>query len=200
MTTHAWPTLARTAPGAMTWKLKSNTRSSQSPFSGSIQTREIPGARWMVSFTMEDLDEEDAAPLQAFLAKLRGRSGRFYLHNFARPTPRGTIAGTPLVKGAAQTGTSLNIDGCTVGTTLVPGDFFGVNGELKMVVATATADGSGEMTVVFEPPLRAAPADNAAIVTDKPTATFMLTNDETTWSVKAPLFTSIPFDCVEVWS
>lgn len=200
MTTLTWPTLTRAAPRVLDFSLVPNTQSFGSPLSGAVQTVEMPGARWKMSFVMENLTEADAAVFQAFLVKLRGRAGRFTLHNFARATPRGTISGTPLVKGAAQTGNTLAIDGCTVGSTLLAGDFIGVNGELKMVVADATANGSGEMSLTIEPPLRSAPADNAAITTDRPTVTFMLSADEIKWSTQPGKFSSFPIDCVEVWS
>jgi hypothetical protein len=200
MTAIAWPTLTRTAPREVEWRLKSNTVAFQSPLSGAMQTVEFPGARWEVGFVLENLQEPDTALLRAFLARLRGRAGRFTLHNFARYTPRGSIAGTPLVKGAAQTGTSLLIDGCTVGTTLLAGDFIGVNGELKMVVADATADGSGEMTLTLEPPLRSSPADNAVITTAQPTATFMLTEDAFSVLTRPGLFSTVAINAVECWS
>lgn len=200
MTTLTWPTLSRTAPRVLDWSLAPNTQSFSSPLSGAVQTIEMPGARWKASFMMENLTEADAAILQAFLVTLRGRAGRFYLYNFARMMPRGTISGTPLVKGAAQTGNTLIIDGCTVGSTLLAGDYFAVNGELKMVVANATANGSGEMTLTIEPPLRASPADNAAVTTYQPTATFMLASDEAKWSTAPGKISNFPIDCIEAWS
>jgi len=200
MTTLTWPTLTRSAPRVLDFSLLPNTQSFSSPLSNAVQTVEMPGARWQMSFVMENLTEVDAAAMQAFLVKLRGRAGRFYLYNFARSTPRGSISGTPLVKGASQTGGTLVIDGCTVGSTLLAGDFIGVNGELKMVVADATADGAGEMNLTIEPPLRSSPADNAAITTDRPTATFMLSGDELKWNTQPGKFSSFPIDCIEAWS
>lgn len=200
MTTLAWPTLTRSAPRECEWRLRSNTVAFQSPLSGATQTVEFPGGRWEVAFVLENLQEADAALVDAFAARLRGRAGRFTLHNFARPTPRGTIAGTPLVKGAGQTGNALTIDGCTVGTTLLAGDFIGVNGELKMVVADATANGSGEMTLTLEPPLRSSPADNAPITTNKPTATFMLSEDTFRMLTRPGYFSTLAIDAVECWS
>jgi hypothetical protein len=199
MTTLSWPTLTRTAPRVLDFSLVPSTQSFSSPLSGAVQTVEMPGARWAISFVMENLAEADSALLQAFFVKLRGRAGRFYLHNFARPTPRGTLTGTPLVMGAAQTGNTLIIDGCAVGATLLAGDFFGVNGELKMVVADAAANGSGQMTLTLEPPLRSSPADNAAITLVQPTATFMLANDEAKWNTQPGTFSSFPMDCIEAW-
>lgn len=200
MTTLTWPTLTKGTPAQLEWSLMANTQTYQSPLSRSVQTVELPGARWRVSFTLEDLDAADTAILQAFMAKLRGRAGRFTLHNFARTSPRGTAAGTPLVAGASQTGTSLNLDGFTAGTTLLAGDFFGVNGELKMVVADATANGSGQMAVTFEPPLRSSPADNAAITISSPTATFMLEDDAMRTITRAPFFSDISIVAIEAWS
>lgn len=200
MTTLTWPLLSRAAPGSLDWALVPNTMSFSSPLSGAVQTVEFPGARWKASFTMANLTEADSALLQALLVKLRGRAGRIALHNFARATPRGTASGTPLVKGAGQTGATLTIDGLTAATTLLAGDYIGVNGELKMVVTNATANGSGEMTLDIEPPLRASPADNAAVTLDKPTATFMLANDETKWSTQPGKFSSFPVDLIEAWA
>ena len=111
--------------------------------------------------------------------------------------PRGTIAGTPLVNGASQTGNTLTIDGCTVGTTLLAGDFFSVNSELKMVTADVTADGAGAMSITFEPPLRSSPADNAALTTTRPTARFMLQEDVQAWSTRPGLRTDFELVFVE---
>ena len=200
MSVLSWPTLTRAAPRVLDWSLQPNTQSFQSPLSGAVQTVELPGARWKASFLMENLTEADSALLQAFLVRLRGRAGRFYLYNFARDKPRGTQGGTPLVKGAGQSGTTLIIDGCTVGATLLAGDYFEVNGELKMVVASATANGSGEMTLTIEPPLRASPADNATVTLIQPKAVFMLAGDEAKWSTQPGKFSSFPIDCIEAWS
>jgi len=198
MPTLTWP--AGLLPSAMEWGLQANTQSFESPLTGSVQTLELPSPRWLANLTFEHLKDSEAAALQAFLASLRGRAGRFSLHNFARPVPRGTAAGTPLVAGAGQTGTSLNLDGFTAGTTLEAGDLIGVNGELKMVKALATAAGAGAMTVSFEPPLRASPADNAPITLNQPTATFMLAEDVSRWSVAPGLITSLTLSCIEVFS
>jgi hypothetical protein len=196
----AWPTLTRSAPAEMQWSLVANTQTFTSPLSNAVQTVELPGARWKVSFVLSNLHEADTATLQAFFAQLRGRAGRFTLHNMARLLPRGTARGTALVKGAAQTGTSLIIDGMSVGATLLAGDFFAVNGELKMITATATANGSGEATVSFEPPLRSSPADNAAVTMESPTATFMLTSDDMSVTTRTGRFSDIAIDAIEAWS
>lgn len=201
MTILTWPVLTRAAPRLVRWGLTSNTMPFSSPLSGAMQTVEMPGARWRCSFTMENLVEADAALLQALLVQLRGQANRLLLHNFARPTPRGTATGTPLVNGASQTGVSLITDGWTAGiTALRTGDFFGVNGELKMVTADAVADGSGNATISFEPPLRSSPADNAAITTNKPLAIFMLSSPDSGWDTQPYRISNVPIDLIENWS
>ena len=178
-----FPTLSR-IPRDLTFGVVWNTQVSTSPLSGAIQTLELPGARWQISFRLSDREEADSVLIQAHLLKLRGRVNRSLIYNFARPVPRGTIAGTPLVNGASQTGNTLAIDGCTAGTTLLAGDCFSVNGEFKMVTDDATANGSGQMTLTFEPPLRESPADNAALTVDHPTVACMLQEDVTKWITK----------------
>ena len=199
MTTIAWPTLSRDGPAEVEWSLLSNTQTFTSPLSGSVQTVEMPGARWRISFTLANLSEADTAALSAFMVRLRGRAGRFSLHNWARPEPRGTASGTPAVAGASQTGTTLAIDGLAAGATLLAGDYFAVNGELKMVVANATADGTGAMTVTFEPPLRASPADNAPLTLSRPTATFMLEDDAARFITRAGRVTDVAIVGVEAF-
>lgn len=196
----AWPSALDVCTHEVEFTLLSNTVAHVSTLSKAAQTVGFPGARWRVSFRIKDLKEDGAGLLRAWGAKLRGQAGRFTLHHFGRPTPRGTISGTPLVKGAGQSGNTLLIDGCTVGTTLLPGDFFGVNGELKMVVEPAAANGAGEMALTIEPPLRSSPVDNAPIVTDKPTATFMLTEDAWRAITRAGFLSDFAIDAVENWT
>lgn len=200
MTTLSWPTLSRAAPLEIDWALEANTQTSTSPLSRSVQTVELPGARWRAQFTLHNLSEADTAKLQAFMAKLRGSAGRFYLPTFARSKPRGTAASSPLVMGAGQTGTTLNIDGMVAATTLLAGDYLSVNDEFKIVVADATANGSGQMAVTFEPPLRASPADNYPVLIVNPQCRMMLTDDTMRTVTRAPKLSDITIDCVESWT
>jgi len=201
MTTLAWPTLARKLPAQFDWQLVSNTQTFQSPLSGAVQTVEMPGARWAAQFTLSSLDAADAAAWRTFAVQLRGQSGRFALWNMARPTPRGVATGTPVVSGAGQTGNTLATSGWTPSTTgiLKAGDFIGVNGELKMVVADATSDGAGLATLTLEPPLRSSPANLAAITTNKPTAVFKMDDDIARTTTTAPGFDAVSISCTEVW-
>lgn len=195
-----FPTLTR-SPGSFEFGIVSNTTAFTSPLSQSVQTIEMPGARWRFSFALNDLAEADSALVQGFLAQLRGQAGRFYLHNLARPTPRGSATGTPLVKGASQTGTSIATDGWTPSQAgiLKVGDFFKIGDELKMVVgADVASDSGGNATIVFEPPIRSSPADNSAIATGSPTAIFKLPGDDNGWATGTGRHTSFNLQGIEV--
>lgn len=196
-----FPVLA-SGPSTMEWGLESNTLRFESPLSGSVQTLERPGARWRCTMNFDRLTEDDSATLQAFLVSLRGQAGRFTIYNIARPIPRGTISGTPLVNGADQLGSSLTIDGFSSGDNFKAGDFFTVvtasGNELKMVTQDIT-ESSGSMNVKFDPPLRQSPSDNSSIFTDYPTTTMMLTEDSIRWVIQAPVLSSFTIDCIEAF-
>lgn len=195
-----FPSLSRRLT-QLDWSLVSNTQTFQSPLSGSVQTLEMPGARWRAAFTLSALEDVDSAALRAFLVQLRGQSGRFYLYNFARSAPAGVAVGTPIVSGAGQTGTTLVTSGWLNSITgiLKAGDYFGVNGELKMVVADTNSNGAGVATITFEPPLRSSPANSAAITVSKPTAVFKLDEDTVRWVTTAPKLDSISITATEAW-
>ena len=199
--TIAFPALSRADAGSLAWFLQANTQIFESPLDKTVQTLELPGARWGFSCTWANLLEADAALLQAFLVRLRGRSGRFTAHNWARPRPRGTctLYSVTVAVDAALGDTNASLAGCGASGTLLAGDFIGINGELKMVVAAAVADGSGAMSVTFEPPLRAGVAAGAAVTLDKPTAVFMLDEDRTSWTTGAGVFTDVALAATEVF-
>lgn len=204
MTTFAFPTLSLAAPARVKWGLRANTQVFVSPLNGSTQVLELTGSRWLASFVWEGLSLADAAPLQAFLMQLRGQANYCTLAPYERPVPQGTIAlsGVTVSGAVAQMASTLSLANCGAGKTVKKGDFFAVAGELKMATADATANGSGVISgLTFEPPVRAAAgwSNGAGVTTNGPTATFMSTTSEAAWETRAPLFTDIAFDLVEVF-
>lgn len=206
MSVITFPTLTRAAPRVINFGLRSATQVLESPLTGGVQTAEIPfAARWLMSFSLNDLAEADDAPLvQAYLVKLRGRANRASLWNFARPLPQGTVAtsGVTVSGTPAQGATSCSLAGCGAGKTLLVGDLFAVAGELKMVTANATANGSGVATVSFEPPLRTAAgwSNGASVTLDKPTALFLQAGDDARWSTTPGRRSNFELDFVEVFA
>jgi hypothetical protein len=161
------------------WGLQSNTQSMRSELNGVGQDAALPGDIWTGTDTFTNKFDPEARILRAFLASLRGRSGRFWK---SPPGYRraGTATGSPLVKGAGQSGLSLITDGWTPNQALAltAGDYFQVGNELKMLTAAAAANSSGQATLSFTPPLRAIPGDNAAIIVNSPACVMKLVDDK----------------------
>ena len=189
-------TMPTTKPTQTEWSIVSNARTFVSPLTGAIQTVQRTGNRWRVTLSYENLFDSERAVMQAFLAEVTATAENFYLedHSYER---RADGAGTVLVAGASQTGNQLDTDGWTSGTyAFRAGDFFEVNGELKMATADATIT-AGAATVDFVPELRSAPANNAAVTISSPKGIFRLISPQTTWSNRSPRISSFSFECVE---
>lgn len=196
MTTYSFPAVT---PNSVKWGLRGNAQVFRSPFSGATQTAGRTGALWTASITFNNLDGANRAIVTSFLAALEGSRHRFTMQNYAAPQ-RGILTGTPLVNGANQTGNTLVTDGWTNSQTgiIKAGDFFTVNGELKMCTADANSGATtGPATITFTPPLRTAPADNAAITVSSPTGTFLLDANSVSWDDSPGILTSVSFSCVE---
>lgn len=189
MSTIAWPTGLSKGPTRLEWGLRANTQSFTSPLNGETETLELPGARWMCRLTMPPfkgtLALNDQGIMAAYIMKLRGQANRAALYNFKRSTPLGTINTTGVtVNGAVSAGaTAVTFAGAGNAKTLQTGDFFSVAGELKMVVdGPYTSTSGGAMSnVAFEPPVRVAWSNGAAVTLDKPTALFILESSEAGW-------------------
>lgn len=168
--------------------LNSATTQNTSPFSGSQQTYFFGGQWWSGNITFKPTTRAEAALVQAFLAKLRGKFGTFL---YGDPddlagNPLGGAGGTILVNGAAQTGNTMTVDGMTVSSTIrKAGDYFslgtGVNMRLYMFTEDLVSDGSGEGTATFEPNLRTSPADNDQLDITSPMGAFRLVDNVADW-------------------
>lgn len=183
----------------MTLSLSSNTTVYSSELNNAIQTASLEGAQWGCVLAFTNRTELEGRTIKAFLSRLNGRAGRF------RMTPPdlnqlGTGLGTGLVDGAGQTGSVINTKGWTINQTnlLAVGDYFAFNGELKMVVETATSDGGGLSSIEFTPPIRKATNDNDTIEVVNPQGIFMLrTDDQAGWSVQSNFIHGATIDCIE---
>jgi len=196
-----------TAPGfrASRFGLETHTRRFESDFTRYQQRQLLAGSRWRANFTLPRMKQQQAAEWQAFLLLLDGGVNTLYAYDPDRRIPRGIATGTPLVKGASQTGSSLLIDGATASITnwLMVGDYFSVNGEFKMVTSNITTNGSGEATISFKPALRSAPADNTAILLGTDCYCAMILDDDmqTMWeSNQNGVFTEKSFAATEVFA
>jgi hypothetical protein len=87
MATLTFPSIV---PNAISFGIKYSTQINISPLSGSVQTYEVPGARWVADLSYSELEPVDARELISFLTQLRGSSGRFTLFDFSHRNPAGS--------------------------------------------------------------------------------------------------------------
>lgn len=175
---------------------------SRSPFTFDSQTQQFSGQSWGAEITLPAMLRETAEDWVAFLMALQGPKGTFYLRDPLASSPRGVATGTPLVKGASQTGNTLVTDGWTISTIgiLVRGDKIQIGSRLYAVMGTSDvdSDGSGDATIDIWPRLRESPADNESIITERPAGIFRLSNQITNfWSADETQTYDISFDAVE---
>ena len=199
MTTYAIPTTIGFS--SVEFGLENNNQVFESPLSNSIQVSELTGARWYGTFNLPPMSKAQALEYIGFLQRLQGRVHSFFGYDANHRSPSGTMSGSTLVvKGASQTGTSINLDGGANSTLILKaGDFFSVGGELKMVTANATSDGSGNLTVNFVPSLRSSPANDSAITTTNPVCAMKLLGDSTSYSINNSNLYGISFSGLEVF-
>jgi len=158
-------------PRACTLAQYTSQRVNASPFGGAEQAIDLLNDRWMMSCELPPCTQENAAALEAFIGAMRGQTNTVNLWHFARPTVRGTIAGTKtLSAGASQGASSISI---TATGTLLAGDMIGVGGLLLMVAADCTSS-VGVITATLTNRLRTSLSGGAAVTTTKPTAAFRL--------------------------
>jgi hypothetical protein len=157
-------------------------------------------AQWMASITLAPKRLDQARAIQAALAQLSNLSNTFQL------TPPGWVnsynySTTPQVDGAGQLGNTLNLKSLGWNVSVCKaGDFFSVNGEMKMcTTANFVADGSGNGAISFEPALRASPANNASLNFTTPKVTMRLMQPVAAWAVELGNFHTITFEAIEMF-
>lgn len=194
MTTYSFPSII---PNSSALNLISNTKVLTSPLNGATQSASRSGTRWHMQMNFKNLSGANRRTLQGFLAQLDGQLHRTTVYDHSHSFG-GTGNGSPIVKGASQTGNSLLSDGwANSEVVMLQGDEFQVGGELKMCTSDVTSDGSGNAAIPFVPEIHTAPADNSAIDITNPTGIFMLVASENGWVSRPGVFSDMTIDLVE---
>ena len=191
---------------------------------GTFQTSTVPGARWRCTLVFPPLKRENSGPLQAFLARVSDLGNRFLMPDFSASL-RGAGGGTPLIRGAAQTGRSVLTDGWPDGAVILrAGDMIQLgDNRLHIVTADVTSGASGIVydelgnplltedsppqqimvngvgfaSIPFEPPLQSSPADDTPIlIGTNAKAVFMLDGGYAASSTPG-IFTGISIEVVQ---
>jgi len=188
-------------PNAATWGLVANTTSSRSELNGVGQDFALPGDFWKGTLTFTNVKPPRSNVLCAFIASLRGKSGRFTM---TPPGYRGPASGelgdisalwasggsittySPAVKADSTIITAdstLTADATRYWLSI--GDYIEVLGELKMVTASVTDPGAGTCAISFVPPLRQAVPSGTPIITAQPKCRMKLSdNNQAQWPVQ----------------
>jgi len=170
-------------------------------YTGQRQTIIYPYAMWMLEGELREYDGIGAGAIRGFLALLEGQKNTFLLPvpGYIGPST-GYALTNALTNGiTAVRAVSIAIDGLSNSVNLFNiGDFFTIQDELKIVTAAVATNGSGQATVSFQPPLRAAVADNIALTIQNPTCLMTASEDDiASWGIAPPVRQTTRFSAIE---
>jgi len=179
---------------------------SVSPFTYSQQVYRHQGQGFEADISLPAMKREDAEVWVSFLLRLRGQYGTFLIGDPNGATPRGSaasVAGTPVVNGASQTGDELHVDGLPVSVSgyLLAGDYIqlgaGTTATLHKVLEDVNSNSAGEATLNLFPAIRTAPANNAIVTVKNCVGAFRLASNETSWDINTATVYGISFGATE---
>lgn len=198
----AWPTTV--GPRETRYNPEQAAAVTESPYTFAQEVQENQGARWAVDVVYPPLGEADARELLGALLSLKGRVGTLLWSDPFYAAARGSWAGTPVLDGNhAARATTLALTGATPSAANVAraGDFLqfgsGATTELHAVLADASADGSGDLSIDIWPPLRNAVSTATAPDTTAPQGLWRLAGNVMGWSVSALAHTGVTLSLVE---
>lgn len=171
--------------------------------SGKKTARQIGGQFFSFTVAMPPMTQAEAQSIFAFLQKQKGGFENFTIQLPTQNRGADKSNSSVVVNGAHSAGdATITIDGFSASTSgvLKAGDLIKFAGHSKvyMVQADVDSDGTGAATVLIEPNLVAALADNEAVTMNQPSFTVYLTSDEILYSTDPSNFYSIQFEVREV--
>lgn len=184
-------------PSAESWELVSPTQTFSSPIDGRTQTRKLLADRWRCSLVFSNLTKREAMQLRAFIAALRGRSGRFYYTPTDALESESMPAGTPLVDGATSSPTIASRGWAANEVLRFAGEYVSIGDQLFMVTADATSDGTGDATLELSPDPRSTFADGQGIEYNSPRGVFQLSDDMASFQLSQNQVYAVNFNFIE---
>ena len=183
------------------FRLQRSSNTLRSRYTGQRQSVIFPFAVWFFEGTLVEYDGIEASKIRSFLVQLEGQKNNFRLPVPGYSLPATGYAGaSPLVNGAtAARASSMSMRGVTANVPIfAEGDYFTVQDELKLVTAAVSSNGTGLVTVNFQPPLRKAIADGVGVILVNPTILLNAAEDNAAeWSLKAPVRHGINIKAIE---
>ncbi|MCG6233114.1 hypothetical protein [Vibrio furnissii] len=162
-------------PSDCEFQLGRTERENKSKFTSASQIIGSPTALWEVSLTFSNVRTVQAKVLIATLLSMRGAAGRFQLFDWSAPAADG-LGGTYYITNLSQAAPGLLMILTPNPSTKIAsaGDYVGVDGELKALVADVVTDSLGYATVMFEPFMRNPVTADTQVTFDRPTGEFRL--------------------------
>lgn len=201
------PAAARSACSAIRWEM-SRSQTITYTISGVGQVTSLPDRRWNARLSV---NPQFATTLMAWtlaLDQLSDLTNVFALGPPHYTAPASGYAGAnPAVMGASQLGLSLIVDGVTPSAQiLTAGDYLSwdttsarsnTNRQLNRAASNVTANGSGVATIPLVYPIRQAPADNATVQIQTPTAFFTLTTPRSSIDLQPGSYSAFELEVAE---
>ncbi len=192
-------TLPTTAvPVSITTRLVSHRRNLRPTFNGPETRVRRLGSRWAADIEMQPMPYTEA---MAYVAALTSAEADTVVFELPQPEFVVGVPGSPLVNGASQLGSLLDLDGFAPSYVATVGQWFNltVSGQLYLYqVATekmASADVMADLAI--NPMIRRSPADNSAVNFSAPKIEGFLSGDETSWTLDRGMFVGLSFTITE---
>lgn len=203
--TITYPITLPTTPGFTNAQITARNAAgiSESPFTFRQQVYQHQGQMWEAQLSLPPMKRAQAAAWVAALVSLGGVVGTFLLGDPDAQTARGIATGTPLVKGASQTGLTLDTDGWTINQTgiMLAGDYIqfgsGTTQRMHMITVDADSDGSGDSSLEIWPRIRESPNNGATITVQACKAAFRLASNDYSWDTDKLKLFGVSFSAME---
>jgi len=171
--------------------------------SGRKQARQIDGQRFAITLSYPPMTRAEFAPIKAFIIKQRSQLENFTIIPPTESNAQGVASTIISTNASISAGaTTCTVDGMTISTNgiLKAGDYFRFTGQEKvyMAVEDLNADGSGEGTLTFEPPLRSDVTDDTILIYDNVDFTVSLTANTQEYNIGTTNLYAYELDVIEV--
>ena len=191
-----WPSAI--IPRTLAWGITKSGVQFRSPFAGSIEANEFPGAYWTASIVLPEIPLRLSGDAEAFFARCAGGTETINVPYWRRLQPRGTLRGTPTLQTPAVRGDlALNLivaSGTTV--TLEAGDMIGAGAQLFQCFQRCSTV-SGLLTVPLVNRVRGPIAAGTAIVWNRPTCLMLMPSQSSLASYVPGAMSGMPVDLEE---
>lgn len=170
--------------------------------SGKLNVRKVHAQHYACTLQYNKLTPSEVGEIMGFVEGLRGQFTAFDIVLPILSSRRGAgSAGTPVVLGASQTGTTLTIDGAPALQSgwMAAGDFFRLAGHNKVYRSTTSVNTNsfGEATIILAQPLMESPANNEALTIDAVPFSMRLANNVQKYALSKPDFYMLEADMRE---